>query len=637
MHSEDGRMTSDPGQADATTPEPVRAKLENALRLYQQGHLEPAEQVLTALVAKGVDTPDVLHLSGIVACRRGHTSRGIAYLKRAAAQAPHRADLHADLGTALLQAGRPSEAETAYRNALARAPERGDILANLAVLLRQSNRMAEAIQLLRKASTKPKTPPDVRARLAEYLAEVGSAAEALVLISPLLADHPRRADFHLIHGTVLRRLHRFDDAIAALETALSLRPSLHAAHLNLGHIHMVAGQYEAAERTYRAIPDGIAETAHARAGQGNALTVLGRFEEAHAAFDAALALAPHDAGIRHNQSLSLLSAGRYPEGWIAYDARLARVEFASDPARLRARPWQGDPLGNRSILVRCEQGLGDTVQFARFLPLLARRSGSVVFQVQPPLVRLLRCLTVAERDPVTVIGTDRPPPETDLWCPLLSLPRFLGIDLAHLPGPSPYLFPDTADVIRWRNRLADGPALKVGLIWAGNPAVWDDHLRSPGLDPLRPLFDPAIFDPTDIQFYGLQVGSRRAALQVRSLPETFQDLGGDLHDAAETAAAMTALDLIISSCTMTAHLAGALGRPLWVLLSYAADWRWLKDRRDSPWYPSARLYRQPVPRDWHSPVYQMRKDLCAVVREQRKIRETDAATDRGDVHPFNAP
>ncbi|AWK85498.1 glycosyltransferase family 9 protein [Azospirillum thermophilum] len=334
-----------------------------------------------------------------------------------------------------------------------------------------------------------------------------------------------------------------------------------------------------------------------------------RLDEALRLHDRAVAAAPAAAEQRWNRGLTSLLAGRCREGWEDYESRWRTPGFPTKPRGFTQPLWSGGPIAGRTILLHEEQGRGDAIQFIRYAPLVAARGARVVVETGADLAALFGSVEGVSQ--VVVSGDPLPP--FDLHCPLLSLPRAFGHGLPDIPARVPYLQADPQRTARWADRLADadpgGRPLRVGLVWAGNPGFAGDRERSPGLEVLRPL----LAQP-GCRFYGLQVGAGRLALLGEAMPASFTDLGAEIGDFADTAAVMAGLDLVISSCTAPAHLAGALGRPVWVMLSHTPDWRWLLDRSDSPWYPTARLFRQPAPGDWSPVVAAMRDALEAVVR-----------------------
>ena len=333
-------------------------------------------------------------------------------------------------------------------------------------------------------------------------------------------------------------------------------------------------------------------------GAAYAALVAGDFAAAIAIYRRLIARAPQDGELHNALGQLLLLTGDFAAGWEECEWR---------PQRALPLPrWRGEPLSGARILVHGEQGYGDNFQFVRYAAMVAGRGGRVVIGTRPGLKPLLATVPgVAE---VVEPGED----VGDCRCqvPMLSLPHIFGTRLDSIPASVPYIVPDPERVARWRARLAPNIGLRVGLVWSGNTEAPYNSRRSPGLAALRPLLDCP-----GVAFFGLQMGGGRADLEGANLPPSFVDLGPELEDFSATAAAMMALDLVITPCTATAHLAGALGRPFWLMTSVAPDWRWLLARDDSPWYPTARLFRQPAAGDWATPVARIRAEL---VRESSR-------------------
>jgi hypothetical protein len=320
----------------------------------------------------------------------------------------------------------------------------------------------------------------------------------------------------------------------------------------------------------------------------------------------ALAMEPDCVDYHFHLGHILLLQGDYRSGWAEYDWRLKLPVFAwlREIYGEFAQPlWSGEDLTGKTILIYTEQGLGDIIMFARYLPLVAGGGGSVVVAANPRTKRLLE-----EIDGITIVPIPDPLPYFDVHCPLLTLPRIFGTRLDTIPSNVPYLRADPSKVAEWHRRIgADATQLRVGIVWAGNPVTLRDQFRSPGLASMAPIFDVA-----GVQFVVLQVGPGRRDLHSMKLPQHVVDLGEELTDLVDTAAVMTDLDLVISSCTGPLHLAGALGRPAWAVIPFAPYFPWLLDRADAAWYPSMRLYRQDQPgADWSGVIRRVVADLNA--------------------------
>jgi len=361
---------------------------------------------------------------------------------------------------------------------------------------------------------------------------------------------------------VLDYLGRFDEAEASVRTALRLEPEHAFAHFNLGNI----------------------------------LCNLGRASEAEASYRTALRLRPDSPVWRASLGLALLLAGKFEEGWREFEWRWRTKDRVRVGPRFPFRSWNGEVIGGRVIRLFANEGLGDALQFCRYVPQVASLGGRVVLAVQPALVRLLSRLPGASE----IVATGGRPPSFDLRCALMSLPHAVGTTLETIPATTPYLTADPVDVAHWRERLAGFAGLLVGLCWAGGRSKYViqiavDRRRSITLDALAPLGEVS-----GVQFISLQKGPPAAEAARPPRGMTLHDFAEDLHDFADTAALIENLDLVISVDTAVAHLAGALGKPVWVLNRFDTCFRWPRNRDDSPWYRSARQFRQPTPGDWPS-------------------------------------
>jgi tetratricopeptide (TPR) repeat protein len=525
--------------------------MQAAVAHHRAGRVAEAEAGYRRVLTASPRHPGALHLAGLAAHGQGRSADAVELIGRAIAEHPGNPDFFNDRALALAALGRLAEAAQDYDRAVALAPGNLQVLANRGLVRRSLGRHAEA--------------------LADY--------------DRLVAARPDIADLHRTRGLILADLRRFADAVASHDAALALRPGDAAAHsdraaalLGLGD---PAAALAAADRALALDPS----LAAAHGNRGTALSALGLPEEAIAAYDRVLALAPDNADALVSRAYCLLALGRWQQGWPAFEWR------QRTPA---TRPtWRGESLAGRTLLLAAEEGFGDTIQFARYVPLVAARAaregGAVLLSVPPPLFPLYR-----DAFPGVRVMAEGQAAAFDLQCGLLSLPLVFGTTPATVPPP-PVLVPDPVRRARWRARLAHRPGPRVGLVWSGNPSQAHDVHRSTKLATLAPLAD------VPVSFVALQP-------QPADVP-WLDNLGIEFADFADTAAAMAELDLVISVCTSPAHLAGTLGVPTWVMLWLGADWRWLRERDDSPWYPSAKLFRQPALGDWASVVARVRAAL----------------------------
>jgi predicted O-linked N-acetylglucosamine transferase (SPINDLY family)/ADP-heptose:LPS heptosyltransferase len=497
----------------------------------------------------------------------------------------------------LLDAGSLAEAEDGLRTLLARAPGRASAWFLLGRVRHARGDTDAAIDFLRKAIALDARLVPAHNDLGIFLQRRGDLAAAEASYRQAIALDPHFAEGMSNLGALLAERGRLDEASAWYSRALAERGDFADAHNNLGAaLAKLDRAAEAAELHRRAIalkPD----FADAHYNLGVALHDQGQFDAALASYSEAVRLKPDMVDARWNRAFLLLLTGGYAEGWREHEWRWKRKQ---QPPRSFPQPlWQGETIAERTILLHAEQGMGDTIQFMRYVPLVAARGARVLVQVPRPLRRL-----VADSlgNDVRVIADGELVPPFDLHSPLLSLPLTFTTTIASIPAAVPYATVDPAAAARWRNRIGDG-ALKVGLVWAGSPQHRNDRNRSIALEQLAPLLGR-----TGVRWFSLQVGERAADL-ARLPAAGIVDLSARLTDFAESAAAIAALDLVIAVDTAVAHLAGALGKPVWVMLPFVPDWRWLLGRDDSPWYPTARLFRQPAHRDWESVAQTLRRAL----------------------------
>lgn len=573
--------------------------LDRAIAAHRAGRLDEAQAAYEAALALEPADHNALANLGALCLNRGQVAEGLGLIDRSLAVRPDQPNVVANKAVALLMMGRPQDALAALGAASAldgagviAAVQAGDALAAAEI-------HAGALDAYDLALRARPADPEILHRRGMALVQLRRFSEARTTFEALLAADPGHAAARFNLGVALHNLQRFEEAIAALEA--SRTPGVDAADIDssLGNALRELGRLEEAiaayDRSLQARPD-----ARVLMQRGIALMHLQRLDAAASAFEAALALKPDDPFALSNLSAVRLAAGRTAEGWRLFEARW-RGAMAADFARLPRPLWLGEtPIEGRTILLAAEQGLGDTIQFVRFVPILAARGARVVLWVQPPLAELCRSVQgVAE-----VVAGDRPPPAFDVCCPLMSLPLALDlIEEPDIPAHVPYLQAPPEKAAAWAKRLGPSSRKRVGLVWSGGlrPGVPEFHAANTRRNvPLAALLPLA---RADVEFWSLQKGAVPEA-ELRALQAQgwegpmIRDVSAELNDFSDTAALIEALDLVISVDTSTAHLAGALGKPVWILNRYDTCWRWMLNRPDTPWYPTARLFRQEAFNDW---------------------------------------
>ena len=535
----------------------------------------------------------------LAAQRSGNSPAALETIDRAIRLAPRTAPLH-DLRAQILSTlGRHPEAVEAAQRAVRLDPKSPTARRNLGDALLAAKRFDQAAQTYRLA--RALDPTDVRVHRNLGLAYAGQLQwpEAAAALRAALRLAPEDPGLHLSLGAALDAAGDRPASAASYAETLRRQPGNETAINRLARSLIDQNRLDEAEAMLRAALPHRADVATAWNDIGNSLICQGRLEEAAACIDQALAREPDLAVAHYNQAVIAFGTGRYANAWREWEWRWRRPG-KSHPA-LPGKPWNSEPLNNQRLLIHEEEGLGDYIQFCRFVPLAAEHC-EVSLRVPPALKRLVRSLKGAHTP--FAPGTE---PPCDLHISLLSLPAALNIDLATLPT-APYLHPEPDLVASWRARLAPLPGLRVGLAWAGNPAYVADHHRSLSPDLLSPFAGTP-----GVSFVSLQVGGapwtmpspeQRAALNL-------YDPTAELADLSETAALIAALDLVITVDSALAHLAGAIGHPVWLLNRFNTDWRWLRGHVDSPWYPSMRIFAQKRPGDW-SPVI---AEASAALRE----------------------
>jgi Flp pilus assembly protein TadD len=546
---------------------------------------------------------DALYLYGTALLQLGRLSEAIDVFRRAAILRPGIPDVYNNLGVAYQGIGDVDASLRAYRSAIEFNPDFDLAHGNLARLLESVGRFAEAeISLHRAVRIKP-TEVGYRLQLAGVVGRQSKWREAGSILEEAIALQPQNVELKMNLAAALVYREQLAAAVGVYRAVLDERPDYAEAHSSLSFVLERRGHLSdalaAAERAVELCPD----RAEFQNNLGSVLRSLHRLDDACRTFRTSIELSPDFALGRFNLGTTLLLAGRYVEGWTGYGQHV-RVSGTRAPGP-PATEWDGQPIRGRRLLVYADQGLGDTIQFARFLPLCKQRSAAhIVFRCQSPLRRLF-----AERQGVDEFCTNEAAVPTFDWhIPLASLPGLFGLSIEQVGHGVPYLRPEVALLPRIRDLLGEGTGeRRIGLVWQGNPRQARDVVRSCPLEKIIPLLEIP-----GIRFFSLQCDSAaRAHLAASPSARRLLDLGGLLGDFADTAAVLDQLDLLVTVDTAIAHLAGAMGCRVWTMLCHTPDWRWHLDRSDSPWYPTMRLFRQPTWGNWDSVVDRVQAELQA--------------------------
>ncbi len=641
--------------------------LAQAIELHQQGELAEAERLYSAILAAKPDHPDALHFLGVIrfatgrptealqlvatAMRAGPPSaflllnhglvlnalarpeEALASFERAIALDAEFAEAHNNRAVLLGTFGRHEEALASYQAALAIAPDDSGTLFNQGNTLKDLGRYEEAIASYDQALVLQPDHAAVLCNRGIALYEMKRLDAALASFDDALVLAPRIAEAHLNRGNVLNDLNRHREAVASYDSALVLRPdyaealsnrgiALHALECNdealtsfdhalalnpdypeaLSHRGATLDAMKRSDEALASYSRAIAlrpDYADAYGNRGATLYNLKRLDEALADFDRALALRPDLPEVHWNQATARLISGDFARGFAEYEWRWHREAMIAIKRDFPQPLWRGEDIAGKTVLLHSEQGFGDSIQFCRYVPAVAARGARVILEVEAPLQRLMT--TISGGAEIVAKGT--PLPAFDTHCPLLSLPLAFGTRLETVPSVTPYLRAQPQDVTAWEARLASKRRPYIGLAWSGNPTHFRDADRSIPLEALLPLLD------VDARFISVQKDVREDDARVLAARNDVGQVGHAIDDFADTAALLAALDVVVTVDTSVAHLAGALGKPVWLMLPFIPDWRWLLDRDTSPWYPTARLFRQDQSRSYDAVIGRVREAL----------------------------
>ncbi len=549
-------------------PADVAARFGEAIRHHRDGRPDEADRLYRQILARDPRHAESLHQRGMIA----------------------------------LQAGRLDLAAERIAKAVALSPDDPWYLTNLGAVLHKLGRLDDAIACHCRAIELKPAYADAHNNLGAVLLHQWRFDEAQACFDRALEINPGYAEAHTNLGNALREKRRLDEAVACQRRAIELAPGYAEAHNSLGSALQDLGRLDEAVACYHralALKPGCVE---AHTNLGTAMNELGRLDEAFACYRRAIALGPDYPEVHWQYAYALLSDGQFRQGWEEYHWRWRRTTGPQPVLPDYSQPmWAGEPADGRTMLLWSEQGFGDRLHFVRYVPDVVRLGWRVILVTSRPMKRLFAAIAG-----ITLIEEGEAPPAFDVHCPLLSLPRAFGTTLDTIPAPIPYLHPAPELVARWRDRLSALPGLKVGVVWRGNPQHNRDRQRS-----MNSGLFARFLDLPGLAVVSLQLDGRAEELAALGGGEAVLNAGPELGDYADTAALVANLDLVIAVDTSVCHLAGALGIPTWTLVDFAAEWRWLRNRDDSPWYPTMRLFRQPTPGDWPAVVERVRAELAS--------------------------
>ncbi|HEY6837797.1 MAG TPA: tetratricopeptide repeat protein [Geobacteraceae bacterium] len=581
--------------------------------LLSLGRLEEAERAYRQALVLKPDYAEAYNNLGNVLRLRGHLADAEQAFRQALKLLPESAEIHNNFGNVLMDLGRVEDAEHTFRQAVVLRADFPLAHFNRGNALRALGRNELAAKCYLQALELNPDYAEAHFALGCVLELSGQLDEAAQAYGRTLALNPDRGEAYIGLGNVLLALRRVTEAEQAYRQSLALNPGYGKAYIGLGNALVLQERLDEAEDVFRRALTLNSESAEACIGLGNVFQYSGRIAEAEQAYVSALALEPRNASLKYNLSLLHLLQGHFEEGLELYEQRLedqVRNSFTKALARFGptrvGKRWAGEPLDGRSLLVVTEQGAGDSLMMMRYLPLLKLRGDRyLAVSCEPHLARVFR--SIASVDGV-ITGTDVLPVEhVDFHCPIMSLPYLLQTRLESIPADVPYLVVPDEMRLGWRNRLANLPGIKVGLVWAGNRMYAHDAWRSV---PLHRFSDLAHIE--GVRLVSLQKGED--AGQWQKLGWGGLDWMGMCDDYLDTAALVSELDLVISVDTSVAHLAGALGKPIWLLNRYESEWRWMLDRKDSPWYPTMSIFRQEERGNWNDVIERVAGELARMVK-----------------------
>jgi tetratricopeptide (TPR) repeat protein len=545
----------------------LNEQLESAIADYNQGKVLEAESILKEIVRAQPDSTDALYLLAEISYGSGNYDAAVRYISEAIQYDPGNAEAYSNLGFILQGKGQLDDAVKCYQKAIELNPDLLQAYMNLGNTFKEKGRFDDAVRYYQKVLQICPDSPDAYSNLGITLLKARQPDKAVVFCQKAVQLAPHDVNMYYNLGIALQENGQLDEAVTCYQKASQLAPSDAEIYNNL------AFALQENRRPYEAIPY----------------------------YRKSLSLQPDYATAHWNFSLALLLTGNFREGWREYEWRWETKYLSSSKRNFEQPLWTGSDIKGLTILLHAEQGLGDTFQFIRYAPFVAGRGAKVIFECYGHMASLMRSVEGIHQ--VIVYGEELP--AFDVHCPLLSLPLAFDTILETIPAKIPYISADISLTGKWKDRLKhDDAKLKIGIVWAGNPGFKQNRYRN---IPLH-FFIPVAELP-GVTLYSLQKGEEAAMAKDPPWDIKLVDYTGDINDFSDTASFMENLDLVISVDTAVAHLAGAMGKPVWTLLPFSPEWRWLLDREDSPWYPTMRLFRQSSRGDWKSVIDRVIQEL----------------------------
>jgi tetratricopeptide (TPR) repeat protein len=606
--------------------------------LHQAGKINEAIEGYLSLVESFPYDSRLQYLLGTAASQVGKYDLALLWLNRSLDGAPNNPQAHNNLGVTLNSINQPYEAIESYDRAIALNPDYAEAFYNKGNTLKDIGKLNDALESYDRAIALQSDHFDAYNNRGFVFQKLNLLDEALKNYDKAIAIKPDYAETLNNYGAALKSLGQFNNAVNAFKRAIEIAPKYAQAHNNLGvTLNSINQPYEAIESYDRAIalnPDyaeafynkgntlkdigklNDALESYDRAialqsdhfdaynNRGRILKELNQFDKALESYDRAIALKPDYAEALLNKSIVQLLLGNFKEGWENYEWRWSGSSLKGDKRNFNQPLWTGNkPIQGKTILVYGEQGLGDIIQFSRYIPLLHQLGSKIIFEVPESLLSIMKCLDKY----CTLITTGKPLPDFDTYTPLMSLPLAFKTEISSIPSASSYLQIDEAIKNNWTRKLGPRKRMRIGLAWAGNSINENDKRRSINFELFRTLFN------LPLDFYSLQKECLESDKIIMNSISNFYNHQKDLYDFSDTAALIHHLDLVISVDTSVAHLAGALGKNVWILIPFSPDFRWMTKRSDSPWYPNATLFRQPQIYNWKNLIEEIKTLLSSLV------------------------